>query len=649
MGSIKPNSGLSRTGLLLSLVVALLMLTAGGVAAAPGDVGVEGNSYLGVGPPHPSAEKPESKLWFNDDRWWASMWSVGASDFTIHMLDPATQTWIDTGTVTESDKNYRQDVLWDGTKLYVASHKFSKSPAAGFPATLKRFSYDSGTRSYSLDGSAVINDYKTETLVIDKDSTGQLWATWTQDNTVYVNQTVCAATCDDFNWNTPTALTTVAGGSGAAVVSDDISSIIAFGGNRIGIMWSNQSSGDDSFHFAVHDDTAADGVFTFETISNGSSFSDDHINLATYAGEVFAAVKTSFDSNGSPETMLLKRSTAGAWSMFEVTDGADNKTRPIVVVDTSQNLLHFFVSDVAGGKTYQSTSPIAAPNFGPLEAVMFDADADDMNDATSTKQLVSTGGGLVVVSTDNVSKTYWHMQDQLGGGQVLAAGFTASPVSGEAPVTTSFTDQSTGSPTGWTWDFGDGTTDTTQNPTHTYTNPGTYTVTLTVTDGIGTDTLVATDLVTATNDISFVAVADTHVKSASPDKNYGSLNFIRIRSSATNAYQVLVKFDVVGLGSPTSVKLRMFVTDPSPSAGDLYVVDSTWDETAVTWNTAPTVTGVPVATGGSATAGQWYEWDVTGVVTADGTYSFALVSTSGNSAYFDSREATNQPHLLASR
>jgi hypothetical protein len=42
-----------------------------------------------------------------------------------------------------------------------------------------------------------------------------------------------------------------------------------------------------------------------------------------------------------------------------------------------------------------------------------------------------------------------------------------------------FTDQS-GATGGWHWDFGDGNTSTHQNPTHTYANHGTYTVTLTV-------------------------------------------------------------------------------------------------------------------------------------------------------------------------
>jgi uncharacterized protein YkwD len=60
------------------------------------------------------------------------------------------------------------------------------------------------------------------------------------------------------------------------------------------------------------------------------------------------------------------------------------------------------------------------------------------------------------------------------------ADFTSdpNPAMWIAPLDVTFTDASGGTPTDWTWDFGDGDSDTAQNPTHTYSTPGTYTVTL---------------------------------------------------------------------------------------------------------------------------------------------------------------------------
>ncbi|HNQ29415.1 MAG TPA: SBBP repeat-containing protein, partial [Methanolinea sp.] len=70
------------------------------------------------------------------------------------------------------------------------------------------------------------------------------------------------------------------------------------------------------------------------------------------------------------------------------------------------------------------------------------------------------------------------------------ADFTAEPTSGcPAPLLVQFTDLSTGIPTSWYWEFGDGATSTLQHPTHTYTTPGTFNVTLTVTNVCGSDSL----------------------------------------------------------------------------------------------------------------------------------------------------------------
>lgn len=68
------------------------------------------------------------------------------------------------------------------------------------------------------------------------------------------------------------------------------------------------------------------------------------------------------------------------------------------------------------------------------------------------------------------------------------AAFAAYPQSGRAPLAVQFIDYSTGAALR-SWDFGDGATSTQQNPTHTYNRPGSYTVSLTVTDDAGhTDT-----------------------------------------------------------------------------------------------------------------------------------------------------------------
>ena len=67
------------------------------------------------------------------------------------------------------------------------------------------------------------------------------------------------------------------------------------------------------------------------------------------------------------------------------------------------------------------------------------------------------------------------------------AGFSATPTSGTVPLTVQFTDSSSNTPTEWVWSFGDGNTSNLENPTNTYVNPGTYTVTLTTINGAGSN------------------------------------------------------------------------------------------------------------------------------------------------------------------
>jgi len=71
------------------------------------------------------------------------------------------------------------------------------------------------------------------------------------------------------------------------------------------------------------------------------------------------------------------------------------------------------------------------------------------------------------------------------------ADFSASPTSGEAPLSVSFTDSSTGAINSWAWTFGDGGSSTAQSPTHEYTAAGVYAVELTVTGPGGSDSATA--------------------------------------------------------------------------------------------------------------------------------------------------------------
>lgn len=115
------------------------------------------------------------------------------------------------------------------------------------------------------------------------------------------------------------------------------------------------------------------------------------------------------------------------------------------------------------------------------------------------------------------------------------ASFYASPRSGTVPLTVAFTDKSTGSPTAWSWNFGDETANSTvSNPVHTFNKTGKYTVSLTATNDVGSD------LVKKCN---YVVVNSLNP----PVANFSA-------SSANGKAPLTVEFTDKSTGSPTAWK-----------------------------------------------------------------------------------------------
>jgi len=80
--------------------------------------------------------------------------------------------------------------------------------------------------------------------------------------------------------------------------------------------------------------------------------------------------------------------------------------------------------------------------------------------------------------------------------QAPTPNFSASVTSGCSPLVVDFNDLSTGNPTSYFWDFGNGATSTIKNPSTTYFKEGVYTVKLTVTNNRGSNTLTRSSLIT---------------------------------------------------------------------------------------------------------------------------------------------------------
>lgn len=94
---------------------------------------------------------------------------------------------------------------------------------------------------------------------------------------------------------------------------------------------------------------------------------------------------------------------------------------------------------------------------------------------------------IILLSLTALAASTTHETNSKASPKAPVAAFTASPTSGYAPLKVVFTDKSTGTPTSWNWNFGDGTSSTTRNPVHKYNKAGKYTVTLTVKNAKGSN------------------------------------------------------------------------------------------------------------------------------------------------------------------
>lgn len=123
--------------------------------------------------------------------------------------------------------------------------------------------------------------------------------------------------------------------------------------------------------------------------------------------------------------------------------------------------------------------------------------------------------------------------------------FIASVTSGTAPLTVSFNDNSINTPTAWAWDFGDGATSTAQNPTHTYTSAGTYTVSLNASNVGGYNISTGTAYITV-GSASSGSGTRASVSPGQPPEN--------VASTYTSVKHVMggtsVEYDLSGTGSP---------------------------------------------------------------------------------------------------
>jgi PKD repeat protein len=192
------------------------------------------------------------------------------------------------------------------------------------------------------------------------------------------------------------------------------------------------------------------------------------VHLYTQKGNysVFLLVK---DAQDTSSLLMPDYITVGTTPSFQADFSVSpvNGTAPLTVKCTDKSLgkPSTFIYNFGDGTNATGPNPVHTYRFPgvytiSLSVMKYNATSNSMMNSVATKPgIVSVAGTQAITPVAN---------------------FSATPIAGTAPLTVRFTDQSTGSPTFFNYDFGDGINATARNPVHTYKFPGTYNVTLTV-------------------------------------------------------------------------------------------------------------------------------------------------------------------------
>ncbi|PZR64028.1 MAG: hypothetical protein DLM71_04120 [Chloroflexi bacterium] len=151
----------------------------------------------------------------------------------------------------------------------------------------------------------------------------------------------------------------------------------------------------------------------------------------------------------------------------------------------------------------------------------------------------------------------------------------------------------------------------------------------------------------ATTSVSFAPDADARVDEAHPTANYGLTTTLRADGDPRARVEANLRFTLLGLsGSVVSARLRLYSIDGTRDGPAVYATASGWSETGISWQNRPARTSAASDNKGAIGAKAWVEFDVTRLVTGNGSLGLVLGDASADGATFASRQAANPPQLV---
>ena len=239
---------------------------------------------------------------------------------------------------------------------------------------------------------------------------------------------------------------------------------------------------------------ASDGTVTLRWTDNaGGNETGESVYVAPLNGSYQKVGDLAAGTTGAQ----LTGAAAGTYTAYVVSYNAAGTSSP-------SNVAQFTVSPsipaVTAAFTFSPSAPTTEQNVtftdqsaGATAWVWNFGDGSTSTQQNPVKRFTIAGSYNVTLTVSNgtVTSSVAHMVAVSQGVPAIptaSAAFDWTPSTPNQGGAVQFYDRSTGSPTSWSWDFGDGGTSAAQNPAHTFAGAGTYTVTLTVANSVSSST-----------------------------------------------------------------------------------------------------------------------------------------------------------------
>jgi uncharacterized protein (TIGR02145 family) len=400
-------------------------------------------------------------------------WNWNFGDGTTHTVQNPTHNYAEAGTYTVSLKvtnNYGNNTSTKNN--YITVTTIGTAPIAAFTAN---------TTNITAGGSVSFTDQSTNA------PTSWLWTfgdggSSTQQNPTHSYNsagtfTVTLKATNTFGNNTATKSNYV------TVTPAGTAPVAAFIANTTSITTGSSVSFTDQ-----STNTPTSWLWNFGDGATSTEQNPTHNYSATGTFTVTLKATNSFGNNTATKSNYITVTPAGSAPVAAFTANATSITagESVSFTDQSTNTPTSWLWNFGDGGSSTQQNPIR--NYSAAGTY------------TVSLQVTNTFGNNTATKSNYITVT--------PAGSAPVADFIANTTSVPAGGSISFTDKSSNYPISWYWNFGDGSSSTQQNPTHTYNSAGSYTVSLNVNNGYGSDLKTEVNFIIITPKIIYGTLVD---------------------------------------------------------------------------------------------------------------------------------------------